>query len=120
MTNGRNFHRINKAWVLSLERRGHSHGVHGRFVPSELMLLVGLPLTTPLPYGSERLPSRDLHTSAMGSSSSSQHHFAFQNAEKGTCFPPSELALVPKVHACCGGGEWRVGAELLGTEAESH
>ncbi|MEJ1274772.1 N-acylethanolamine acid amidase [Cricetulus griseus] len=32
--------------------------------------------------GAERLPSRDLHTSAMGSSSSSQHHFAFQNAEK--------------------------------------
>lgn len=29
------------------------------------------------------------HTEVMGSGTSTQHHFAFQNAEKGVCFLPS-------------------------------
>lgn len=58
------------------------------------------------------LPSapQQLCTSTMGSSSSTQHHFAFQNAEKGMCSPPSEPALAQAVK----GRTPQDGAEAIG------
>lgn len=72
---------------------GNSPGIK-REEGDELMgLHLNFPLTTPLPFVSKPLPSLGsgstvcpagaLCLSTMGSSSSTQHHFAFQNAEKG-------------------------------------
>lgn len=88
---------------------GNSQGIN-REEGGELMgLHLNFPLTTPLPFLSKPLPSLGsgstvcpagaLCLSTMGSSSSTQHHFAFQNAEKGMRLFCFRAALVPKALA---------------------